>query len=46
LLSGAVLASKIAPDATRAESEPEFRALAAKLPAACDGRYATYQKPG
>jgi hypothetical protein len=34
MLAGAVLASNIAPDATRAETEREFRALAAELPAA------------
>jgi len=46
MLGGAVLASNIAPDATRAETEREFRALAAELPAACDSRRAAYQRPG
>jgi cytochrome c556 len=38
-------ASSIALDASRAETESEFRALAAKLRAACDSCHADYQKP-
>jgi cytochrome c556 len=38
-------ASNLALDASRAETESEFRALAAKLRAACDGCHADYQKP-
>jgi cytochrome c556 len=39
-------ASNLALDASRAETESEFRALVAKLRAACDGCHAVYQKPG
>jgi cytochrome c556 len=38
-------ASNLALDASRAETESEFRVLAAKLRAACDGCHAAYQKP-
>jgi cytochrome c556 len=38
-------ASNLALDASRAETESEFRALVAKLRAACDGCHAVYQKP-
>ncbi len=38
-------AANVALDASRAEAESEFRALAAKLRAACDGCHAIYQKP-
>ena len=38
-------ASNLALDASRAGTESDFRALAAKLRAACDGCHAAYQKP-